>query len=64
MDRNWIYGSRAGKYLCDASCREGRTVCPRSEIGIPEYQAWEIAAYVRAMAGLLPKGVSPTVRTR
>ena len=26
---------------------------------IPEYQAWEIAAYVRSMAGLLPKGVSP-----
>ena len=26
---------------------------------IPEYQVWEIAAYVRSMAGLLPKGVSP-----
>jgi cytochrome c oxidase cbb3-type subunit 3 len=26
---------------------------------IPEYQVWEIVAYVRSMSGLLPKGVSP-----
>jgi cytochrome c oxidase cbb3-type subunit 3 len=26
---------------------------------IPEYQAWEIAAYVRSLSGLLPKDVAP-----
>jgi cytochrome c oxidase cbb3-type subunit III len=27
---------------------------------IPEYQVWELVAYVRSMSGLLPKGVSPS----
>jgi cytochrome c oxidase cbb3-type subunit 3 len=27
---------------------------------IPQYQAWEIVAYVRSLSGLLPKGVSPS----
>jgi cytochrome c oxidase cbb3-type subunit III len=27
---------------------------------IPQYQTWELVAYVRSMAGLLPKYVSPS----
>jgi cytochrome c oxidase cbb3-type subunit 3 len=27
---------------------------------IPQYQAWELVAYVRSLAGLLPKYVSPS----
>jgi cytochrome c oxidase cbb3-type subunit 3 len=27
---------------------------------IPDYQVWEIAAYVRSMSGLLPSDVAPS----
>jgi cytochrome c oxidase cbb3-type subunit III len=58
MDRNWIYGSEAGNIF--ATIMQGRpNGMPSFRNRIPEYQAWEIAAYVRSMAGLLPKGVSP-----
>ena len=58
MDRNWIYGSEPGNIL--ATIMQGRpNGMPSFRNRIPEYQAWEIAAYVRSMAGLLPKGVSP-----
>ena len=58
MDRNWIYGSEPGNIF--ATIMEGRpNGMPSFRNRIPEYQAWEIAAYVRSMAGLLPKGVSP-----
>jgi cytochrome c oxidase cbb3-type subunit 3 len=58
MDRNWIYGSEPGNIF--ATIMQGRpNGMPAFRNRIPEYQAWEIAAYVRSMAGLLPKGVSP-----
>ena len=58
MDRNWIYGSEPGNIF--ATIMQGRpNGMPSFRNRIPEYQAWEIAAYVRSMAGLLPKGVSP-----
>lgn len=58
MDRNWIYGSEAGNIF--ATIMQGRpNGMPSFRNRIPEYQAWELAAYVRSLAGLLPKGVSP-----
>lgn len=58
MDRAWIYGSEPGNIF--ATIMQGRpNGMPSFRNRIPEYQAWEIAAYVRSMAGLLPKGVSP-----
>jgi cytochrome c oxidase cbb3-type subunit 3 len=58
MDRNWIYGSEPGNVF--ATIMQGRpNGMPSFRNRIPEYQAWEIAAYVRSMAGLLPKWVSP-----
>src|SRR3954471_12370061 len=58
MDRNWIYGSEPGNIF--ATIMQGRpNGMPSFRNRIPQYQAWEIAAYVRSMAGLLPKGVSP-----
>ena len=58
MDNSWIYGSEAGNIF--TTIMQGRpNGMPSFRNRIPEYQAWEIAAYVRSMAGLLPKGVSP-----
>ena len=58
MDSNWIYGSEPGNVF--ATIMEGRpNGMPSFRNRIPEYQAWELAAYVRSLSGLLPKGVSP-----
>ena len=58
MDDKWVYGSEPANIF--ESIVEGRpNGMPSFRNRIPEYQAWEIAAYVRSMAGLLPKGVSP-----
>jgi cytochrome c oxidase cbb3-type subunit III len=58
MDNNWIYGSEAGNIF--TTIMQGRpNGMPSFRNRVPEYQAWEIAAYVRSMSGLLPKGVSP-----
>lgn len=58
MDRNWIYGSEPGNIF--ATITQGRpNGMPSFRNRIPEYQVWELAAYVRSLAGLLPKGVSP-----
>ena len=58
MDNNWIYGSEPGNIF--TTIMQGRpNGMPSFRNRIPEYQAWEIAAYVRSMSGLLPKGVSP-----
>jgi cytochrome c oxidase cbb3-type subunit III len=58
MDRYWIYGSEPGNVF--ATIVQGRpNGMPSFRNRIPEYQVWELVAYVRSMAGLLPKGVSP-----
>jgi cytochrome c oxidase cbb3-type subunit 3 len=58
MDKDWIYGSEPGNIF--ATILQGRpNGMPSFRNRIPEYQIWEIVAYVRSMAGLLPKGVSP-----
>jgi cytochrome c oxidase cbb3-type subunit 3 len=59
MDRNWIYGSEPGNIF--ATIMQGRpNGMPSFRNRIPQYQAWEIVAYVRSLSGLLPKGVSPS----
>lgn len=59
MDNNWIYGSEPGNIF--ATIMQGRpNGMPSFRNRIPEYQAWEIVAYVRSMSGLLPKDVAPS----
>lgn len=59
MDQDWIYGSEPGNVF--ATIMQGRpNGMPSFRNRIPEYQAWELVAYVRSMSGLLPKGVSPS----
>ena len=58
MDNYWIYGSEPGNIF--ATIMQGRpNGMPSFRNRIPEYQAWEIAAYVRSLSGLLPKDVAP-----
>src|SRR5947209_3726286 len=59
MDNNWIYGSEPGNIF--STIMQGRpNGMPSFRNRIPEYQAWEIVAYVRSMSGLLPKDVAPS----
>ena len=58
MDNNWIYGSEPQNIF--ATIVQGRpNGMPSFRNRIPEYQVWEIVAYVRSMSGLLPKDVAP-----
>jgi cytochrome c oxidase cbb3-type subunit 3 len=58
MDNNWIYGSEPGNIF--TTIVQGRpNGMPSFRNRIPEYQVWELAAYVRSMSGLLPKDVAP-----
>ena len=59
MDNNWVYGSEPENIF--ATIVQGRpNGMPSFRNRIPEYQVWEIAAYVRSLSGLLPKDVSPS----
>jgi cytochrome c oxidase cbb3-type subunit 3 len=59
MDSDWIYGSEPGNVF--ATIMQGRpNGMPSFRNRIPQYQTWEIVAYVRSLSGLLPKGVSPS----
>ena len=58
MDNRWIYGSEAGNIF--ATIMQGRpNGMPSFRNRIPEYQVWEIVAYVRSLSGLLPADVAP-----
>jgi len=58
MDADWIYGAEPQNIF--ASIVEGRPNGMPSFSGkIPEFQVWEIVAYVRSMSGQLPKDVAP-----
>jgi cytochrome c oxidase cbb3-type subunit 3 len=58
MDNYWIYGSDPGNIF--ATIMQGRpNGMPSFRNRIPEYQAWEIVAYVRSLSGLLPADVAP-----
>jgi cytochrome c oxidase cbb3-type subunit III len=58
MDDHWIYGSDPANIV--ATILEGRpNGMPSFRGKIPDYQVWQIAAYVRALAGLLDRDVAP-----
>jgi cytochrome c oxidase cbb3-type subunit 3 len=59
MDAEWIYGSSLEQI--HSTIVQGRPNGMPSFAGkIPDYQVWEIAAYVRSMSGLLPSDVAPS----
>ncbi len=58
MDSVWIYGSDPGQIY--ATIVQGRpNGMPSWGSRIPEYQVWELVAYVRSLAGLTGKTVAP-----
>lgn len=59
MDSEWIYGSSLEQI--HSTIVQGRPNGMPSFVGkIPDYQVWEIAAYVRSMSGQLPSDVAPS----
>lgn len=59
MDSIWIYGSRPDQIYSDIV--QGRPNGMPSFGGkIPEYQVWELVAYVRSMSGQLPSTIAPS----
>ena len=58
MDDEWLYGSEPANVV--ASILQGRpNGMPAFAGRIPDYQAWQIAAYVRSMSGLVPQDAAP-----
>ena len=58
MDDRWIYGSRPDEIF--ATIMEGRpNGMPSFRGRIPEEQAWQLAAYVRSLSGLVSTDVAP-----
>src|SRR4051794_6680717 len=58
MDNKLIYGSEPQNIFF--TIIQGRpNGMPSFRNRVPEYQAWQIAAYVRSMSGLLPSDVAP-----
>lgn len=59
MDSVWIYGSRPQQIYSDIV--QGRPNGMPSFAGkLPDYQVWELVAYVRSMSGQLPSDVAPS----
>jgi cytochrome c oxidase cbb3-type subunit 3 len=59
MDDEWVYGSEMENIVL--TIKEGRpNGMPSFRGKIPEDQIWQIAAYVRSMAGLVRKDVAPS----
>jgi cytochrome c oxidase cbb3-type subunit III len=59
MDAQWIYGDKSENIY--ATIVEGRpNGMPSFRHKIPDSQAWQIVAYVRAMSGQLRKDVAPS----
>jgi cytochrome c oxidase cbb3-type subunit 3 len=58
MDSRWIYGSRPEQIF--ATIVEGRpNGMPSFRGKVPDFQVWELAAYVRSMSGMVSKDVAP-----
>ena len=58
MDDRWIYGSRPENIF--ATILEGRpNGMPSFRGRIPDFQVWQIVAYVRSMSGLVPMDAAP-----
>ena len=59
MDALWIYGSRPEQVF--ASIVEGRpNGMPSFRAKVPDYQVWELSAYVRSLSGQVAKDVAPS----
>jgi cytochrome c oxidase cbb3-type subunit 3 len=59
MDARWIYGSRPEQIF--STIVEGRpNGMPSFQHKIPDYQVWQLAAYVRSMSGQVPSDVAPS----
>ncbi len=58
MDDKWIYGSEPVQIF--STIVEGRpNGMPSFRGKIPDYQVWQLAAYVRALSGQVAKDVAP-----
>jgi len=58
MDDKWLYGSKPEQVY--ATIVQGRPNGMPSFGGkIPDYQVWQLAAYVRSMSGLASSGAAP-----
>ena len=58
MDDKWIYGSRPEQIF--ATIVEGRpNGMPSFHGKLPDYQVWQLAAYVRSLSGQVPKDAAP-----
>jgi cytochrome c oxidase cbb3-type subunit 3 len=59
MDAKWIYGGQPEQIF--ATIVEGRpNGMPSFRGKLPDYQVWQIAAYVRSMSGQTPKDAAPS----
>jgi len=58
MDDKWIYGSQPDQIF--ATIVEGRpNGMPSFHGNLPDYQIWQLAAYVRSLSGQVPKDAAP-----
>ena len=58
MDDKWIYGSRPDQVF--STIVEGRpNGMPAFRGRVPDFQVWQLAAYVRSMTGHAPKDAAP-----
>jgi cytochrome c oxidase cbb3-type subunit III len=59
MDSEWIYGSHPDQIY--STIVQGRpNGMPTFGGKLPDYQVWELVAYVRSMSGQLPSDVAPS----
>ena len=58
MDNKWIYGSEPEQIF--STIVEGRpNGMPSFRGKLPDYEVWQLAAYVRSLSGLVPKDAAP-----
>jgi cytochrome c oxidase cbb3-type subunit 3 len=58
MDNKWIYGYQPDQIF--STIVEGRpNGMPSFRGKLPDYQIWQLAAYVRSLSGLTPKSAAP-----
>ena len=58
MDDNWIYGSQPDQIF--STIVEGRpNGMPSFRGKLPDYEIWQLAAYVRSLSGQTPQHAAP-----
>lgn len=63
IDQKWIYGSQPEQIF--ATIVQGRpNGMPSFRGKIPEYQVWQLVAYVRSMSGLVSSAAAPSREDR